>query len=75
MTLQAVPLAAGARYRAEDLDALARALLERAGMAPEKARDVAEILVEGDLFGKSTHGLALLPLYLREIEATTSAPA
>jgi LDH2 family malate/lactate/ureidoglycolate dehydrogenase len=57
------------RYRAEDLEAFARALLERAGMPPEKARDVAEILVEGDLFGRSTHGLALLPLYLREIEA------
>jgi LDH2 family malate/lactate/ureidoglycolate dehydrogenase len=57
------------RYRAEDLQALARALLERAGTPAEKARDVAEILLEGDLLGKSTHGLALLPLYLREIEA------
>ncbi|MEZ2407357.1 L-lactate dehydrogenase [Bosea sp. OAE752] len=58
----------GSRYRADDLVALARGLLERAGMPADKAADVAEVLVEGDLFGKSTHGLALLPLYLREIE-------
>ncbi|WP_011582860.1 MULTISPECIES: Ldh family oxidoreductase [Chelativorans] len=57
------------RYRAEDLEALARGLFERAGMPAEKASDVAAVLVEGDLFGKSTHGLALLPLYLRDIEA------
>ena len=60
---------AGARYRADDLEALACGLLQRAGMPREKAGDVAEVLVEGDLFGKSTHGLALLPLYLRDIEA------
>ena len=75
MTLQAAPLAADARYRAEDLEALARALLERAGMPPEKARDVAEILLEGDLLGKSTHGLTLLALYLREIETKGMATA
>lgn len=69
MTSQAVPPATAARYRAEDLEAFARGLLERAGMPAEKACDVAEILVEGDLLGKTTHGLALLPLYLRDIEA------
>ena len=57
------------RYRAEELEALARGLLERTGMPVEKAIDVANVLVEGDLLGKSTHGLALLPLYLRDIEA------
>ena len=56
------------RYSAGELEALARALLERAGLPQDKAGDVAEVLVEGDLLGKSTHGLALLPLYLREIE-------
>lgn len=58
-----------ARYRADELESLARGLLERAGMPADKANDVASVLVEGDLFGKSTHGLALLPLYLRDIEA------
>jgi L-lactate dehydrogenase len=63
------------RYRAEDLETLARGLLERAGMPPDKACDVAEVLVEGDLLGKSTHGLALLPRYLRDIEANGMAIA
>lgn len=60
---------ASARYRADELETLARGLLERAGMPADKANNVASVLVEGDLFGKSTHGLALLPLYLRDIEA------
>lgn len=47
----------------------ARALLRGAGLAPAPARDVAEVLVEGDLLGKTTHGLHLLAAYLREIEA------
>ena len=57
-----------ARYRAAELEAFACALFERAGLARERAADVASVLVEGDCLGKSTHGLALLPLYLREIE-------
>lgn len=60
---------AGSRYRAEDLVTLAQALLDRAGLPRERAADIADVLVEGDLFGKSTHGLALLPLYLKDIEA------
>jgi L-lactate dehydrogenase len=37
-------------------------------MPADRAGDVAAILVEGDLLGHVTHGLALLPTYLREIE-------
>jgi L-lactate dehydrogenase len=37
-------------------------------LAEDKAADVAGILVEGDLLGHTTHGLALLPAYLAEIE-------
>lgn len=66
METQASPLPA--RYRAADLEACARAMLERAGLAPDRAADVAAVLVEGDCLGKPTHGLALLPLYLRELE-------
>ena len=57
-----------ARHSAVDLIAFARALLERAGLEAEKSCAVAEILVEGDLLGHTTHGLALLPAYLAEIE-------
>ena len=46
----------------------AAAALERAGMEAAKAAAVADVLVEGDLLGHTTHGLQLLPLYLAEIE-------
>jgi L-lactate dehydrogenase len=62
-----------ARYAAASLEAFARALLEAAGVEAEKARDVAQILVEGDLLGHDTHGLALLAPYLAQIEAGTMA--
>ena len=52
------------RYRHADLIALAANLLERAGLDADKALATAEILVEGDLLGHTTHGLALLPAYL-----------
>ncbi|MBL6455820.1 Ldh family oxidoreductase [Belnapia sp. T6] len=52
------------RYAAADLTRLAAALFEAGGMETEKAVVVAEVLVEGDLMGHDTHGLALLPPYL-----------
>ena len=42
----------------------AEACCRAAGMSEDKARDVAEVLVEGDLMGHDTHGLALLTSYL-----------
>jgi LDH2 family malate/lactate/ureidoglycolate dehydrogenase len=56
-----------ARYAAADLLAFARELLVSAGLPADKAQGVGEILVEGDLLGHTTHGLQLLPSYLREI--------
>jgi LDH2 family malate/lactate/ureidoglycolate dehydrogenase len=55
------------RYPAPALIAFAAHLLEKSGLEPDKARVVAEILVEGDLLGHSTHGLQLLPAYLEEL--------
>ena len=43
-------------------------LLERAGLASDRAADVADILVEGDLMGHTTHGLQLLGPYLKGLE-------
>jgi L-lactate dehydrogenase len=57
-----------ARYSAASLREFAAALFDRVGLEPEKSRAVAEILVEGDLLGHTTHGLALLPPYLTEVE-------
>lgn len=57
-----------ARIPAEQLLALARSLLAGAGLDADKAATVATILVEADLLGHTTHGLALLAPYLAEIE-------
>ena len=56
------------RVPAAELIAFARELLGRAGVEDDKARAVAEVLVEADLLGHTTHGLALLAPYLEEIE-------
>jgi LDH2 family malate/lactate/ureidoglycolate dehydrogenase len=57
-----------ARHAAAELVAYADALLVRAGVRSDIARTTATILVEGDLLGHTTHGLALLPAYLAELD-------
>src|SRR6476620_10850864 len=57
-----------ARHPAAALREFAAALFTRAGLETEKAVVSAEVLVEGDLLGHTTHGLALLPQYLAEVE-------
>jgi LDH2 family malate/lactate/ureidoglycolate dehydrogenase len=49
--------------------AFATGLLRAAGLDADKAQAVAETLVQGDLMGHDTHGLALLAPYLAELEA------
>ena len=61
------------RYRADALVAFAHALLTKAGVRDDIAKDVASVLVDGDLLGHTTHGLALLPGYLGELEKGTMA--
>jgi len=67
-----------ARHPALQLTVFATGLLQRAGLDFDKARVVAEILVEADLLGHTTHGLQLLPPYLEELVhdrmAKTGAP-
>lgn len=58
-----------ARHPAPALRAFAGELLHRAGLEHDKAATVAAILVEGDLLGHTTHGLALLAQYLGELES------
>jgi L-lactate dehydrogenase len=60
---------AGERYGARQLEEFAAQVLCAAGMSPAPAATVAHILVEGDLLGHDTHGLALLVPYVKEIEA------
>jgi L-lactate dehydrogenase len=61
------------RYAADALVAFATTLLEKSGVRPDIARDVADVLVTGDLLGHTTHGLALLGAYLGEIEKGSMA--
>lgn len=56
------------RYAAEQLKTFAQQLLINAGLANERAAVVAEILLEGDLMGHTTHGLQLLSAYLKDLE-------
>jgi L-lactate dehydrogenase len=56
------------RYDYQDLLRFARVALERVGLDTDKARAVADILVEADLLGHDTHGLNLLAAYLKELE-------
>ncbi len=50
------------------LEAFAAQLLQKAGFNEEKATTTARLLVLTDAMGRRTHGLAMLPLYLAEIE-------
>ncbi len=52
------------RYPEATLTLFAGSLLEAAGLAPGRAAIVAATLVDGDMLGHTTHGLALLPGYL-----------
>ena len=63
------------RYAAPSLVAFADALLTASGVRADIARDVAAVLVDGDLLGHTTHGLAQLPGYLGEIEKGAMAKA
>lgn len=57
----------GVAYAAADLRAFAAALFRAAGLERDKSDVTAEVLVEADLMGHTTHGLALAPRYLQEI--------
>jgi LDH2 family malate/lactate/ureidoglycolate dehydrogenase len=53
------------RFDATTLLNFGKSLLIAAGLPEDRAHDVAEILLEGDLLGHTTHGFALLPGYLK----------
>lgn len=54
-------------HRPDDLIDCARALFIAAGLMESHARHLADAIVAADLFGFSSHGLALLPRYLDEL--------
>ncbi len=56
------------KFHADSLVTFAVGVLKASGMQPELAQDVAEVLVEGDLYGHDTHGLALLTPYVNTLK-------
>ena len=58
-----------ARYDPQALAAFATALFRSEGLDADKAATTARVLLEGDLMGHTTHGLALLVPYLNEAAA------
>jgi LDH2 family malate/lactate/ureidoglycolate dehydrogenase len=65
-------------YAYEALRDFAAALGEKAGLPRDRSKTQAEILLEADLMGHTTHGLALLPGLLKSVESgamqTTGEP-
>ncbi len=59
------------RHSATELEHFAETLLVAAGLDAPHARAVAATLVDGDLMGHDTHGLALLAQYVGELERGT----
>jgi len=57
------------RHAPAALVAYAEALFTAAGMDPDKSAIVAPLLVEADLMGHTTHGLAQGPAYLNGLES------
>src|SRR6185503_4003051 len=68
-TMRASILAAPMPHRAEDLLAYATALLRAAGLPDDRAHVVADVLLESDLLGHTTHGLDMLAGYLTDLDA------
>ncbi|NHZ46929.1 Ldh family oxidoreductase, partial [Nitratidesulfovibrio liaohensis] len=55
--------------RPDDLAALCRAVLERAGVLPAAASSVARALVAAECMGIPSHGVARLPQYADQVAA------
>jgi len=55
------------KFAAADLRHFGQSLLAAAGLSEDRARAVAEVLLDGDLLGHTTHGFALLAPYLQAL--------
>jgi LDH2 family malate/lactate/ureidoglycolate dehydrogenase len=58
-------------FAARELRVFAHALFCAAGFDEEKAETTARLLVLTEMMGRRTHGLAMLPLYLRDAQKGT----
>ena len=63
------------RFRHESIQSFAADLLSALGAPAQTASTVAASLIDGDLRGRSTHGVAMLPLYAEMIAAKAIDPS
>ena len=56
-----------ARYRADDLNAFTAAVFRAAGLPDADAALIADGLIEADLRGLHSHGVARIPIYLKRL--------
>lgn len=63
------------RYPLGELRATIQALFRKASLDVEKAQAVADALLDADMMGHSTHGLALVPWYLDALATGSMASA
>jgi L-lactate dehydrogenase len=65
---------ADARYLVAPLTHFTSDLLAAAGLESQKAQTVARLLVTTDMLGRRTHGVALCPLYVEQLEKGLMTP-
>ena len=65
---------AAVRYPVEPLTRFTSDLLAAAGLEDHKAETVARLLVTTDMLGRPTHGVALSPLYVEQLEKGLMTP-
>ena len=61
-------------FSAQELTRFTTGALEKVGVPARSAQIIASVLVETDLRGVSTHGMAMLPLYLRRLQKRSINP-
>ena len=59
----------GKRFTGEELENYCKSVLTASGVEEYCARAVAEVLVDADMTGVSTHGVTRLPIYMQRMEA------
>jgi LDH2 family malate/lactate/ureidoglycolate dehydrogenase len=59
----------------EGMKQLGLAMLEKAGMPPDEAKTMMEVLVDTSLRGVDSHGVRALPRYVREVQNGQIRPA
>ena len=62
------------RHRAEHLREIGAAIMRAGGSSAEEARLVADHLVDANLAGHDSHGIGMIPTYVRHLRATLVIP-